>query len=278
MKPRWLKTEVASGNNYTKISNILKTEKLHTVCLEANCPNKGECFNSGTATFLIMGKTCTRNCNYCAVNQGYPEPLNTLEPKKIAISIQKLKLNYAVITSVTRDDLPDGGASHFAETVKQIKEHCPAAKIEVLIPDFKNSMPESLIKIIQAKPDIINHNIEVTKSIYSILRPKGSYEASLSLIMLVSKSNIISKSGLMIGLGECFDDIMETFDHLLINNCMILTIGQYLQPNKKLYPVKKYYHPDEFSKLKEIALKMGFKKVSSGPLVRSSYHAKELAN
>jgi lipoic acid synthetase len=276
MKPKWLKTEIASGSSFFEIKNILAKSNLNTVCLEAHCPNQGECFNSGTATFLIMGKLCTRNCNYCAVEKGIPLPLDKNEPQKIAQAVKQLGLSYAVITSVTRDDLPDGGAAHFAETIAQIKKENNSTQVEVLIPDFNATTDFSLQKIVNAKPDVINHNIEVAKPLYTKLRPRGSYNKSLSILNGIAKYMIPAKSGIMVGFGENIDDIKTTFEDLLENKCSLLTIGQYLQPDSKKYPVKKYYHPDEFSALKKLALKMGFKKVKSGPLVRSSYHAKEL--
>lgn len=276
-KPDWLKIKIPSGSTYTRLKKIIKNNNLHTVCLEARCPNQGECFCNGTATFLILGNTCTRNCHYCSVTKGTPIETNIIEPKKIANAVKELNLKYAVITSVTRDDLADGGAALFAQTVSEIKKTSPDCKVEVLIPDFKSDYKTALDKLFKAKPSVINHNIEVVRKYYSALRPLGNYDLSLSILRYINENNYTAKSGLMVGFGENLEDIKATFDDLLKNGCSILTVGQYLQSSKANYPVTKYYNPDEFEEIKEIALKMGFSKVMSGALVRSSYHAEFLS-
>ncbi len=276
-KPAWIKFKIPGGQNYTKIKRILSGKNLHTVCTEALCPNIGECFGCGTATFIILGNICTRNCLYCSVIKGIPEQPDQSEPLNIAEAVKEMSLTHAVITSVTRDDLPDGGASLFCETVMNIKNLNPACSVEVLVPDFQNNMISSIDKIISSSPDIINHNIEVSKNLYEKLRPLGSYEKSLELISYVSKKGLKVKSGLMIGFGEDIEDILSTLKDLYQTGCSFVTIGQYLKSLKTNHPVKKYYTPDEFIEIREIALKIGFEKVMSGPLVRSSYHAKEMA-
>ena len=274
--PEWLRVSIAGGENYVKVKTILGKAKLHTICEEAKCPNVAECFGNGTATFLILGDTCTRNCSYCNVKHGKPLPLNPLEPMEVAESVKTLGLKYAVITSVTRDDLPDGGASVFHETVMEIKRLNKGCGVEVLIPDFQGKK-ESLKKIVDAKPDVINHNIEVVKELFPKIRPQGDYRRSLSVLKTVKDMDgrAITKSGFMVGLGETDEQILNTLQDLRENNVDILTIGQYLQPSREHVEVKKYYTPEEFNGFKEAALEMGFKYVESGPLVRSSYHAEQ---
>lgn len=272
MKPKWLKVKIGSGANFNKVRNILTKGKLHTICEEANCPNKAECYGNKTATFLILGDICTRKCGYCNVKTGNPNKIDLKEPKRIAKAVKDLKLNYVVVTSVTRDDLDDGGASVFADTVKQIKN----CKVEVLIPDFKGNL-NSVKKIINAKPNVIGHNIEITKNLFNKARKQGNYDLSLKLLKNIKKKfNITTKSGFMVGLGENYDDIIETLNDLKNAKVDILTIGQYLQPSKGNLKVEKYYSPAEFENLKKIAEEIGFRAVKSGPLVRSSYHAKEM--
>ena len=274
--PDWLKVKIASGENYVKMKSLLKNAKLHTICEEAKCPNISECFNSGTAVFLILGDICTRNCKYCHVKQGIPKPLNKDEPKSVAESVKSLDLNYVVITSVTRDDLKDGGASVFYETINQVRNQNNECKIEVLIPDFKGKI-ESLKRVIDAKPDVINHNIEVVEDLFETIRPEGNYKKSIELLEKIKKINnkIKTKSGFMIGIGENKDQILKTMGNLRKANVDFLTIGQYLQPTKDHAEIKKYYTPAEFEELKKIAIDMGFAHVESGPLVRSSYHAEK---
>ena len=274
--PDWLKVKIAGGENYVRLKSLLRSAKLHTICEEAKCPNIAECFDSGTAVFLILGDICTRNCRYCYVKHGVPEKLNPEEPKDVAESVKKLGLKYAVITSVTRDDLNDGGASVFSETVKEIKKTNSHVKIEVLIPDFRGDVG-SLKKVIDSKPDVINHNIEVVKELFPSIRPEGSYETSLNLLKNIKKvdTSMKTKSGFMVGLGESKKQIIKTMKDLIDADVDFLTIGQYLQPSRNHAEIKKYYTPEEFDEFKQSALEFGFKHVESGPLVRSSYHAEK---
>jgi lipoyl synthase len=271
-KPSWLKVRPPYSNECRSIKSTLAGLQLHTVCQEAACPNMAECFANGTATFLIMGKICTRDCLYCNVEHGQPDAIDEDEINHLIDAVRKMKLEYVVITSVTRDDLQDGGASVFSDYVKRLREENPAFKIEVLIPDFQgNTVP--LEKVLQARPDVINHNMEVVKPMFARLRPQGNYDVSLRVLKNISSSSVISKSGFMIGFGESRDDILCLIDDLASVSCARLTIGQYQQPTLKHWPVAKYYHPDEFAEFKEIAYQKGFQYVESGPLVRSSYHA-----
>jgi lipoyl synthase len=272
--PDWLKVKIPGGDNFVKMKSLIRNAKLHTICEEAKCPNIAECFNSGTAVFLILGDVCTRNCSYCNVSHGIPDVLNSNEPADVAESVKKLGLKYAVITSVTRDDLLDGGASVFIKTVEKIREMKTECKIELLIPDFKGDIG-SLKKIAKSKPDVINHNIEVVEELFPTIRPEGNYNTSLYVLKNIKKinKNIFSKSGFMIGIGETTDQIVKTMKDLRKSDVDFLTIGQYLQPTKKHAEIKKYYTPVEFKEFKKIALDLGFKHVESAPLVRSSYHA-----
>lgn len=274
--PDYLKRPIINTETTKTVRNILKNHCLNTVCENARCPNKNECYTKQTATFLIMGNICTRNCRYCNISGGVPEPLNENEPKEVANAIKELGLKYAVITSVTRDDIKDGGAEHFARTIEEIRKISPETKIEILTPDF-NGDENSLDIIIKAMPEVFNHNIETTKQIFKKARPKGNYETSLEVLKYVKEnSNIKTKSGLMVGLGETFDEIEETFKDLKNVGCDILTVGQYIQPSKKHLEVDKYYTLEEFEQIKELAKKVGFKHFQIGPLVRSSYMAKDL--
>lgn len=274
--PDYLKRPIINTETTKTVRNILKNHCLNTVCENARCPNKNECYTKQTATFLIMGNICTRNCRYCNISGGVPEPLNENEPKEVANAIKELGLKYAVITSVTRDDIKDGGAEHFARTIEEIRKISPETKIEILTPDF-NGDENSLDIIIKAMPEVFNHNIETTKQVFKKARPKGNYETSLEVLKYVKEnSNIKTKSGLMVGLGETFDEIEETFKDLKNVGCDILTVGQYIQPSKKHLEVEKYYTLEEFEQIKELAKKVGFKHFQIGPLVRSSYMAKDL--
>ena len=277
--PDWLKVDIPGGKNFAKIKSILRSAKLHTICEEAKCPNIAECFGEGTAVFLILGNVCTRNCRYCSVSHGKPGILNPNEPEDIAESVKKLGLKYVVITSVTRDDLSDGGAHVFAETISKVKYFNPSCMIEVLIPDFKGNI-SALKSVVDSNPDVINHNIEVVKELFSDIRPEGDYKISLKVLSNIKKlkSNSKSKSGFMIGIGETSDQIINTMKDLRKSNVDFLTIGQYLQPTKKHASIKKYYTPNEFKEFNKIGLKLGFKHVESGPLVRSSYHAAYVFN
>jgi len=276
--PDWIKFSIPSGEQYKKVQQHVTGCGLHTVCLEARCPNIGECFAKGHATFLILGNICTRNCRYCAVPKGTPAMLDEDEPEKIAKAVAALNLKYVVITSVTRDDLDDGGASHFAKTIKAIRRFSSEVKVEVLIPDFKQSVELSLATIMDERPDVINHNIEVVKNFYTALRPKGDYALSLKILAIVTEHGFVAKSGLMIGFGETLDDIVQTLREVYAAGCRVLTVGQYCASHKGAYPVQKYYTPDEFKEIETIAYQIGFTKVLAAPLVRSSYRAGELSS
>ncbi len=276
-KPAWLKRRLPKGAQYENVRALLKEGQLHTVCQEANCPNMWECFSSGTATFLILGSRCTRSCGFCAVAKNPQGPPDPEEPLRVAEATKTLNLDYVVVTSVTRDDLPDGGAGHFAATIGQLREKLPQIQIEVLIPDFQGSKP-ALKTVLEAAPDILNHNIETVPRLYPVVRPQADYRQSLTLLTRAARMapTIPTKSGLMLGLGETEDELDEVFKELLAANCRLLTLGQYLQPTKNHLPVEQYVSPDIFLKLKEKAIGMGFSDVASAPLVRSSYQAKTL--
>ncbi len=274
--PEYLKRPIIDTDKTRTVRKILKANCLNTVCENARCPNKNECYTKHTATFLIMGGVCTRNCKYCNISCQKPEPLDVDEPKHIAKAVKDLGLKYAVITSVTRDDLPDGGAEHFAKCIEEIRKISPDTKIEILTPDFKGNI-ESLNTIIKAHPDVFNHNIEAVRGIFKTVRPQGNYDVSLSVLKYIKEnSDIKTKSGLIIGLGENFEQIKETFEDLYNVGCDILTVGQYIQPSKEHYPVVKYYKPEEYEELKKLATSVGIKHSQIGPLVRSSYNAASL--
>lgn len=323
MRPNWLKIRLPSGNNFNEIKGILRENELHTVCEEALCPNIGECFEQRTATFLILGNTCTRQCEFCAVKKGMPFGIDEGEPLRIAEAVKKMKLQYVVITSVTRDDLPDGGASVYAQTIQSIREYVKDCMVEVLIPDFGGST-EALEIVLNARPDILNHNIETVPRLYSLVRPTADYKRSLKLLKHAKETitvhlhpcpltslqlcsgqargrkyngnkcspplvggvrgggvllqetvhEVTTKSGLMLGLGEEWDEITSVMQDIRDVGCDILTLGQYLSPKRDALPIRRYYTPEEFEMLKIEGEQMGFKHVESGPLVRSSYHAK----
>lgn len=274
--PDYLKRPIIDTDKTRTVRKILKTKCLNTVCENARCPNKNECYTKNTATFLIMGNDCTRNCKYCNISCARPKPLDLEEPKHVAEAVQALGLKYAVITSVTRDDLPDGGAEHFANCIYEIRKLCPDTKIEILTPDFKGNK-DCLDVIIKAHPDVFNHNIEAVRDIFKSVRPQGDYECSLEVLKYVKdNSDILTKSGLIIGLGETFEQIEQTLIDLKNVGCDIVTIGQYIQPSKHHLEVAKYYTPEEYNKLKKLANKVGIKNHQIGPLVRSSYRAAEL--
>lgn len=274
--PEYLKRPIIDTDKTRLVRKILKTNCLNTVCEGARCPNKNECYTKHTATFLIMGNVCTRNCRYCNISCERPQPLDVEEPMHIAKAVKELGLKYAVITSVTRDDLPDGGANHFAQCIYEIRKLSPATKIEILTPDFKNDK-SALDIIIKAHPDVFNHNIETVKAIFKTARPQGNYDNSLNVLKYIKEnSDIKTKSGLMIGLGETYEQIEETLVDLHNVKCDILTIGQYIQPSKEHLPVAKYYKLEEYEKLKELAASIGIKYSQIGPLVRSSYNAASL--
>jgi len=273
-KPPWLKKRLPAGQTYHKMFKFLRECSLHTVCEEAHCPNLGECFSKGTATFMILGDMCTRNCSFCAVGHGRPLPPDEDEPEMVAKAVKELGLRYAVITSVTRDDLPDGGAAHFAETIRCVKEGNPGTRVEVLIPDFKGS-ESALNVVVEARPDVINHNIETVPSLYPHVRPQAKYERSLQLLKRVGimDHRIMTKSGLMLGLGEEPAEVIEAMRDLIDAGCRILTLGQYLAPSSAHHRVVRYLPPREFAEWEKKAYQLGFTGVAAGPFVRSSYHA-----
>jgi len=276
-KPRWLKKRLPTGPEYERVKELIGRDRLHTVCQEARCPNMWECFSQQTATFLIMGSRCTRNCRFCSVAQGPAGPPDPAEPERVAAAARQMGLRYVVITSVTRDDLTDGGAAFFAETIAAIHRRIPAARVEVLIPDFQGNL-QALRLVLNARPDVLNHNIETVPRLYTTVRPQARYRRSLQLLSRVKTyaPGMPIKSGLMLGLGESSAEIHSTLQDLVAAGCRILTLGQYLQPSKAHLPIKRYITPAEFENWKNIALEMGFCEVASGPFVRSSYHAKEL--
>jgi lipoic acid synthetase len=275
--PDFLKRPIIDTDTTRNVRRILKSNCLNTVCENARCPNKNECYTKNTATFLIMGNVCTRNCRYCNISCQKPEPLDPLEPQHIAKAVKDLGLKYAVITSVTRDDLPDGGADHFAQCIYEIRKLTPEVRIEILTPDFKNNK-EALDVIIKAHPDVFNHNIETVKALFKTARPQGNYDNSLAVLKYIKEnSDIETKSGMMIGLSETLEQIKETMEDLHAVNCDILTVGQYIQPSKEHLPVAKYYQPDEYKQLQELATSVGITRHQIGPLVRSSYNAASLA-
>lgn len=276
--PEFLKRPIIDTETTRNVRRVLRDNCLNTVCENARCPNKNECYTKNTATFLVMGGVCTRNCRYCNISCERPEPLDPEEPLHVAKAVADLGLKYSVITSVTRDDIPDGGASHFLKCINEIRKLSPDTKIEILTPDFKGKK-ESLDIIISANPDVFNHNIETVEAIFKTARPQGNYKTSLEVLKYIKEnSDIKTKSGMMIGLGETFEDIEATFNDLRSVGCDILTVGQYIQPSKSHLEVVKYYSLEEYEVLKELARKVGFKNFQIGPLVRSSYHAAALAN
>lgn len=272
--PPWFKVNIRQGSDYQDIRRIVKARGLHTICEEARCPNIWECWNNRTATFLILGDICTRRCHYCSVTTSRPTGLDTAEPQKVAEAVRVLGLRHAVITSVNRDELPDGGASIFAETIRQIRQTSPTCAIEVLIPDFQGK-EEALKKVMDANPDILNHNIETVPRLFPSMRPQGRYRRSIDLLAKAKLLRRQTKSGIMVGLGETVEEIREVMRDLRVAGCDILTIGQYLQPTKQHAPVVRYYLPEEFQDLGAQGLAQGFLHVESGPLVRSSYHAEQ---
>ena len=273
-KPPWLKVRFPGGPNSIRLKAIMRDGGLNTVCEEARCPNIGECWEAGTATFMILGDTCTRACGFCAVKSGRPLSLDRLEPMRVARAVQRMGLTHAVVTSVNRDDQPDGGAAIFADTIRWIRKLSPQTSVEVLIPDFVGNW-DALEVVMGARPEILNHNTESVPRLYPRVRPKARYERTLELLRRAKKLDpgAITKSGLMVGLGETKDELLPVFSDLADAGCEVLTLGQYLRPTKKHLPVDRYYSPQEFEELKSAALELGFRHVEAGPLVRSSYHA-----
>lgn len=278
-KPDWLKVRAPGSPGYLRLKGLMRELGLHTVCEEARCPNIGECWNQGTATFMILGDVCTRACSYCAVAHGKPGAVDLAEPQRIAQAIHRLDLNYVVITSVDRDDLADGGASIFAASIIETRSRLPECRIEVLIPDFQGH-EKPLYEVLDARPDILNHNTETVPRLYRMARSGGRYDRTLELLARSKRytPDIPTKTGVMVGLGEQTEELVATFKDLRSVGCEILTIGQYLRPTPAHAPMARYYHPDEFRELKRVALDLGFVHVESGPLVRSSYHAHETAD
>ncbi len=273
-RPEWLKARAPSGENYHDVLRLMRAKGLHTVCEEARCPNIGECWNHRTATFLLLGDTCTRGCRYCAIGKGKPGPLDESEPEHVAESIAYLQLKHAVLTSVNRDDLPDGGAHIFARSIELIRQQVPECKIEVLIPDFDGNW-DALQMVLEARPDVLNHNIETVPRIFRRFRPRASFAQSLELLARARSfdPNLITKSGMMVGAGETNAEVLEVMDALRRSDVNVMTIGQYLAPDSSYWPVERYVTPAEFALFKEEGLRRGFRHVESGPLVRSSYHA-----
>jgi len=275
-RPPWIRVKAPSGETYENVQKLMRSKSLHTVCEEAQCPNIGECWGRGTATFLMMGDTCTRSCGFCDIKTGRPNPLDWAEPNRIAQSVRAMGLQHVVITSVNRDERADGGAPIFAMVIKRIRQLQPGCSIEVLIPDFKGS--ETALKIVMdAQPEILNHNVETVPRLFKKVQPQDNYEWALDTLRNAKQMDplVLTKSGIMVGLGETFDEVVEVMRDLAAIGVDILTIGQYLQPSKKHLPVERFYLPEEFDKFRELGLEMGFKWVESGPLVRSSYRAEQ---
>lgn len=271
-KPDWLKIKLPKGTNFKEIKSIVAQHNLHTICTSGKCPNMGECWAAGTATLMILGDICTRSCKFCATASGKPFPVDEQEPLNVAKSIQLMGLKHAVITSVDRDDLPDKGAGHWKKTIDEIKALNPETTMEVLIPDFDGN-PDLIQNVIDAQPNIISHNLETVRRLTPLVRSRAKYDLSLQVLKLIAESNSVAKSGIMVGLGETPEEVLETMDDLLAVGCKVFTIGQYLQPTKSHLPVEEYVHPNVFEEYRKIGLGKGFDKVESAPLVRSSYHA-----
>lgn len=273
-KPEWLRNKFYSESEYSNVSQVIKQHGLHTICTSGRCPNQSECWSRGTATLMIGGDICTRSCKFCNTITGRPLPLNPQEPANVAESIRLMKLKHAVITSVDRDDLKDQGANHWAETIRKVKEVNPGTTLEVLIPDFQGK--EELIELVVAeRPDIISHNLETVRRLTPEIRTRAKYDVSLKVLQYIASRGIVAKTGIMLGLGETEQEVLELMDDALAHDCRVLTIGQYMQPSRKHVVVSEYIHPDKFKEYREIALTKGFKHVESGPFVRSSYHAEK---
>ncbi len=273
-KPDWLKIKLPVGREYVKVKDIVNRHKLHTICTSGQCPNMAECWGMGTATFMILGDICTRSCKFCATKSGKPGELDLDEPKNLAESVKLMKLKHCVVTSVDRDDLVDGGAGIWAEAIGKVKKQSPGITMETLIPDFQGK-PELIQQIIDAKPDVISHNLETVRRLTPQVRSAAQYDRSLQVIKQIAGLGLTSKSGIMVGLGETDDEVLKTMDDLLAVGCLVMTIGQYLQPTRKHLEVVDFIHPDVFEKWKNIGLEKGFRFVESKPLVRSSYHAEK---
>ncbi|MGB1121975.1 MAG: lipoyl synthase [Flavobacteriales bacterium] len=273
-KPKWLRVKLPTGQAYKEVRDIVSEHKLHTICESGHCPNMGECWGAGTATFMILGNICTRSCGFCNVATGKPLEADPFEPGRVANSVKLMNVKHAVITSVDRDDLADGGSEIWAQTVRAIRHQSPGTTLETLIPDFAGKW-ENLARIIQVAPEIVSHNLETVRRLTKEVRIQAKYDRSLEVLRRLRQAGIKTKSGVMLGLGESFEEVVETMDDLRSVDCQILTLGQYLQPTPKHLPVVEFIHPDTFADLKEIGLQKGFRYVESGPLVRSSYHAEK---
>ncbi len=273
-KPEWLKVRLPAGNGYSHLKNLMREQGLHTVCEEAMCPNIGECWNRGTATFLLMGDTCTRSCGFCHIKTGRPQALDEDEPRRVAESVLAMHLSHCVLTSVNRDELPNGGAHIFANTIREIRQRLPNCTIEVLIPDFKGNLV-ALKEVMDARPEILNHNTETVPRLYRTVRPQANYQQTLKVLSnaKILDPGAITKSGIMVGLGETKEEVLAVMRDLREHQLDILTIGQYLRPSPLHLPVYRYVHPSEFQEFHDLGMEMGFRWVESGPLVRSSYHA-----
>ncbi len=274
-KPPWIRVKAPLGPAVQRLKSVLRAQRLHTVCEEASCPNIGECFSHGTATFMIMGDICTRRCPFCDVAHGRPAPLDPGEPERLAETVEVMELSYVVITSVDRDDLRDGGAGHFADCIRALRQRCPELRIEILVPDFRGRMERALDVLAEAPPDVFNHNLETVPRLYRKARPGADYQWSLDLIRRFKEAHpqVPTKSGLMLGLGEEESEVMEVLRDLRAHDCDMLTLGQYLQPSRYHLAVERFWTPEEFERLGQAARALGFENVASGPLVRSSYHA-----
>ena len=270
--PHWMKTQVPGGKQYLQVKSLIKEHKLNTICTSGNCPNRAECWGAGTASFMILGEKCTRNCRFCDVINAIPDPVDWNEPLRLAETIRALQLKHAVITSVARDDLKDGGAEFWAFTIRTLKEQLPALTLEVLIPDF-DARPEDVQKVIDARPEVISHNLETVERLSPKVRDRARYQRSLKVLEQVAQAGIVAKSGIMLGLGETTEEVLQTMDDLRVVGCKVLTLGQYLAPSEHHLKIEEFVTPDVFKMYKEEGLKRGFSMVESTPLVRSSYHA-----
>ncbi len=273
-KPEWLRVKLPVGKEYAHVRSLVDKHKLHTICESGNCPNMGECWGAGTATFMILGNICTRSCSFCAVATGRPLAVDLEEPERVATSVQLMNVKHCVITSVDRDDLKDGGSIIWAETIRAIREKSPSTTLETLLPDFKGQW-DNLARVLEEAPEVVSHNLETVRRLTKEVRIQAKYDRSLECLKHISEAGLRTKSGIMLGLGETEDEVLESMDDLLNNGVHILTLGQYLQPTRKHHSVIEYIHPDQFAKYKEIGMQKGFRVVESGPMVRSSYHAEK---
>ncbi|HEX2616437.1 MAG TPA: lipoyl synthase [Flavobacteriales bacterium] len=273
-RPDWLRVKLPTGESYRKVRSIVSDHKLHTICQSGNCPNMGECWGAGTATFMILGNVCTRSCGFCSVATGRPEAVDPFEPARVARSVELMGVKHCVITSVDRDDLADGGADIWSRTIRAVRRRSPQTKLETLIPDFKGEW-HNLAIVLEAKPDVLSHNLETVRRLTKKVRVQAKYDRSLEVLMRAKKADLRTKSGVMLGLGETDQEVLETMDDLRSVSCDVITLGQYLQPTKAHLPVLEFVHPDRFARFREEGLKRGFRFVESGPLVRSSYHAEK---